>query len=145
MKLQLAVIVFIGLTVLGAAAICQNAGRSTSDGVFTVEQANRGKASFKANCATCHGEQLDGGGESGPPLSGGDFMQDWSGQTVGDLVDRIHNTMPADNPGKLSREEDADIVAYILSVNKFPAGTKELPPDAELLKQIRISAAPPAK
>jgi len=51
--------------------------------------------------------------------------------------------MPADNPGKVSREMNADILTYILSVNQFPAGSTELPKGTEFLKQIRIDAAKP--
>ena len=143
MKLQYAVIP-LGLTVFAAAAIFQDIPRSASGGVFTVEQAKRGKASFETNCALCHGEQLDGS-ESGPSLSGEEFTLAWGGHTVAELLDRIHDTMPADRPGKLSREEVTGIVAYILSFNKFPAGNTELPSDAELLKQIRIDPRSAAK
>jgi hypothetical protein len=48
--------------------------------------------------------------------------------------------MPADHPGTLSRPENADILAYILQVNKLPAGTRDLPSDAETLKRIRFEA-----
>ena len=144
MKLQLAVVVLLGLAVLAAAAMSQDTARSAADGVFTVEQAKHGKVSFGTNCAVCHGDQLDGG-ESAPSLSGDEFTLAWGGHTVGELIDRIHNTMPPDHPGIISREEATVIAAYILSFNKFPAGTAELPSDADLLKQIRINGASPAK
>jgi mono/diheme cytochrome c family protein len=137
MHIKPAVVTPCCLAVLAAVAICQNVTRSASDGVFTVEQAKRGQTSFKANCAVCHGDEMDGG-ESGPSLSGDDFKLAWEGHNVGELVDRIQKTMPSDHPGKLSREEDTDIAAYILSFNKYPAGTAELPPNAESLKQILI-------
>jgi S-disulfanyl-L-cysteine oxidoreductase SoxD len=53
--------------------------------------------------------------------------------------------MPSDHPGKLSREQATDISAYILSFNKFPAGTTEMPSSADSLKQIRIDAMKTAK
>ena len=46
--------------------------------------------------------------------------------------------MPADRPGGLNRERYADILAYVLSVNQFPAGKTELEHQSEVLKQIRI-------
>ena len=49
--------------------------------------------------------------------------------------------MPADHPGTLSRADCVDILAYILKVNKLPAGKTELPSDADALKQIQFDAA----
>ena len=48
--------------------------------------------------------------------------------------------MPANNPGSVSRQENADILAYILSYNKYPAGKDELPRETQILNQIRIDA-----
>jgi hypothetical protein len=50
-------------------------------------------------------------------------------------------SMPADRPGALSRGANAGIVAYILKVDKLPAGNNGLPSDADLLKQIQFEAA----
>jgi hypothetical protein len=80
------------------------------------------------------------GGEMSPPLTGGEFLSNWNGLTLGDLFERIRTTMPQNNPGKLSREVNAAITAYILSVNKFPAGKTELPYATEFLKEIRIDS-----
>ncbi len=85
--------------------------RSVWDGVYTSDQAKRGSALYANACASCHGSALNGG-ESAPPLTGGEFFSNWDGLTVGDLFDRIRVSMPADNPGKLTREQDADILAY---------------------------------
>jgi hypothetical protein len=78
-------------------------------------------------------------------LAGEDFLSTWSGRNVGNLFDRVHITMPADNPGKLSLEVDSDIVAFILSSNKFPAGSSELPHQSESLQQIHLDVANPQK
>ncbi len=51
--------------------------------------------------------------------------------------------MPADNPGKLTREQDADVLAFMLSVNQFPAGQSELEHRTEVLKQIKLEATKP--
>lgn len=72
-------------------------------------------------------------------------MANWNGLTVGDLFDRIRTSMPADGPGRLSRERNADILAHILSVNQFPAGSMELAHQSEVLKQIRFDAAKPER
>jgi cytochrome c len=144
MQFKPAICILSGLAILAVAAISQDVTRNASDGVFTVEQAKRGQASFGDNCAVCHGDALDGS-ESAPSISGDEFKLAWGGHNVGELVDHIQKTMPPGQTGKLSREADTDLAAYILSVNKFPAGTTELPSNAELLKQIRIDAVKTAK
>jgi S-disulfanyl-L-cysteine oxidoreductase SoxD len=114
---------------------------STRDGIYTDRQAVRGQASYKKACASCHGETLEGAGAATPPLAGQDFTMNWTGQTVDDLFERIQTSMPADRPGKLSRSENADILGYILKVNKLPSGNSDLPSDAEALKRIQFEAA----
>jgi alcohol dehydrogenase (cytochrome c) len=47
--------------------------------------------------------------------------------------------MPADAPDSLKPQEYADLVAYLFSVNKYPAGEKELPVDPDALDGIKIS------
>jgi len=74
---------------------------------------------------------------------GGEFLSNWNGLTVGDLFERIRNTMPADSPGRLTRAQNADVIARILSVNQFPAGKAELDTKVDVLKQIRIESTKP--
>jgi len=124
---------------LVALAGAQEATRSVWDGVYTEEQAARGKPLYNQHCASCHADTLMGG-EMSPPLVGGDFLSNWNGLTMGELFERIRTTMPQNKAGKLSREVNADITAYILSVNKFPAGKAELPRTVEFLKEIRIDS-----
>jgi S-disulfanyl-L-cysteine oxidoreductase SoxD len=134
-----------GLTMLAGACVLwaqADTSRSVWDGVFTAEQSARGDKAYSQNCASCHGTSLTGG-ESAPPLAGGEFSSNWYGLTLGDLFDRIRTTMPADRPGKVSRDQCADILAYILSMNQFPAGQSELPGRSEILKQIRLEASAP--
>ena len=83
------------------------------------------------------------GGESAPPLTGGVFLANWNGLTLGDLFDRIRKTMPQTSPGKLSRQQNADILAFMLSVNKFPSGKTELYRQSEMLKEIRFESTKP--
>lgn len=109
--------------------------RSVWDGVYTDDQAKRGEPVYHKECATCHGDSL-AGGESAPPLSGGGFLSNWDGLTVGDLFDRIRESMPQDNPGRLSRQQDADVLAFMLQANEFPAGKTELDKQTEVLKLI---------
>ena len=50
--------------------------------------------------------------------------------------------MPFDSPGSLTPEQYADVIAYMLSANKYPAGDKELAHEVAPLQQIQIVAAP---
>ena len=120
----------------------QESARSVWDGVFNDDQAKRGQAVFVEECSVCHGRDLEGA-DMTPPLTGAGFMSNWDGLTVGDLVDRIRTTMPLNRPGALSRQQNADVVAYILRFNQFPAGKEELPRDVQALKQILFKAARP--
>jgi hypothetical protein len=51
--------------------------------------------------------------------------------------------MPEDDPGKLNVQQKADVLAHMLSVGTFPAGTTELPRDAQVLAQIRYLSTKP--
>ena len=116
--------------------------RSVWDGVYTDEQAKRGEPIYAKECAPCHGAALNGG-ESAPPLTGGAFLANWNGLTMGDLFDRIRKTMPQSNPGRLTRQQDADILAFMLSANKFPSGKAELYRQSEMLREIRFESEKP--
>jgi len=117
--------------------------RSVWDGVYTEEQAKRGEAVYKKECGSCHGEMLTGG-ESAPPLTGGAFQANWNGLTLGDLFDRIRKTMPQSKPGSLTRQQGSDVLAFLLSINKFPVGKTELYRQSEMLKEIRFETKKPA-
>ena len=113
------------------------AGASLSSGVYTADQAKRGQAVYLDACAKCHLEDFSGGTGS-PPLVGDEFLKGWTGKTVGALFDEVRMTMPFDNPGGLKPEQYADVLAYIFSANKFPAGSQELAHDVAPLQQIQI-------
>ena len=124
------------------AAAALQAPRSVWDSVYTVEQAKKGEALAVAQCASCHGDGLRGG-EAAPPLTGDLFNSTWEGVLLSDLADRIRTTMPIDKPGTLSRPQTADVLAYMLSLSKIPAGTLPLPVDAGALAQITYRSYPP--
>src|SRR5262249_59536598 len=118
--------------------------RSVWDGVYTEEQAKRGEPVYTKECAACHGAELMGG-ESAPALTGGAFLANWNGLTLGDLFDRIKKTMPQTSPGKLTRQQNADVLAFMLNRNKFPPGKTELYKQSDMLKEIRFESEKPAK
>jgi S-disulfanyl-L-cysteine oxidoreductase SoxD len=135
-------IVLAALTLTGGAE-AQTAS-SVWDGIYTETQAVRGADGYGQHCAACHGASLTGTGEA-PALEGAQFVSDFNGETVGDLFDRIRTSMPQDNPASLSRDQYADILAFLLKANNFPAGAKELDRRSEYLKAIRFEAADPRK
>jgi quinoprotein glucose dehydrogenase len=115
--------------------------RSASEGVYTKQQAARGKSLYGEECAKCHGETM-GGGDGSPDLAGKEFLSRWNGKTVGGLFKLIHDTMPTDDPGHLSTRQCADLAAFILSSNGFQSGEKDLENDANALNEIHIEAKP---
>jgi len=115
--------------------------KSVTQGVYTAEQAARGKMLYTDNCAACHGDDLAGSGPM-PPLAGNDFLASWKDKTVGDLFEKTHSSMPASAPGTLTEQQTSDILAYVFSVGKFPAGTSELAPKQEPLNSIKIEPLP---
>ncbi len=146
MNVRTAGLALVGLTVVGGvgpAIRAQETTRSVWDGVYTEAQAKRGEAVYRQSCASCHGVTLEGI-ETAGPLTGARFTANWNGVTVGDLLDRVRVSMPNDRPGTLSRQQTADVLAYVFSVNRFPAGKSELVRQTELLKQIRFDATKPA-
>ncbi len=102
--------------------------RTTEDRIYTVEQAERGKQSYKQACAGCH------------PLDWyrGDVIKSWDGAPLKDLYDALSVKMPPSNPGSLKRREYAALLAYILSLNDMPAGGEDLTDSPEALQKIRI-------
>lgn len=114
-----------------------HAASSTRDGVYTEEQAQQGKAIYQNQCGMCHGDALEGQGRNSP-LAGGEFLNNWTGQTVADLFMKTIVMMPAMNPGTMTPKDTAAVLAYILSANKFPAGKAPLPSDPQSLEMIQI-------
>ena len=148
MKLKLAALAITSLAVIGllqASPRAQETGkapRTVWDGVFTKEQVKRGEGLYAQLCSSCHGPDLAGNDEAAP-LTGSAFLASWDGLSIGELSNRVRVSMPPNNPGTLSRQQIVDILSYVLSVNNFPAGTTELDPKAELLKEVRIEATKP--
>jgi mono/diheme cytochrome c family protein len=128
----------LAVVMLGTLAVAAQGSKTTKDGVYTDAQATRGKNLYVASCASCHQEGLQGA-DLAPALKGDDFLLPWTSQTVNDLFERVAKTMPGDAPGSLGPEANADIVAYILQANRFPAGAEELKADAASMKAIPIS------
>ena len=105
---------------------------------YTEEQATRGKAAYAQSCTVCHGDTLAGIGEN-PALTGSTFSATWNGHSAGDLFELIRTTMPKGSPNTLKPDVYTDILAYIMQVNKMPAGQDELKNDPAALDRVIIS------
>ena len=141
--------VLAGIAVIGVAAwgglspaLRAQGEKSVWDGVYTEDQAKRGAEIFDRECAQCHGP-AGAGGSMAPALQGAGFTSNYDGQTVGDLFERNRTTMPVGKEGKLSGQQIADITAFMLQVNKFPAGQTELGTQGMMLKGIKFLAQNP--
>jgi mono/diheme cytochrome c family protein len=141
----------LGVALIGVWALfhvqptsAQDAGKTTWDGIYSEAQADRGKGAYKTACLSCHGEEL-AGQDMTPPLAGSQFLSNWNGLSVGDLAERVRTTMPLNKPGSLSRDQIADVLAYIMNYNKFPAGSADLPKDVQMQKTFMIQATRDSK
>ena len=133
-----AAVVLLSVTSLSGGVFAARAGqdgRTVWDGVYTAEQAARGKVVYDTSCGACHLPDMSGSDEA-RPLAGERFMQDWREDTLHTLFVRIRNLMPFDEPATLGADAYLDSVAYILEFNGFPAGNREL--TSEGLEDIRI-------
>jgi mono/diheme cytochrome c family protein len=136
-----------GLVALGALGAGSNATlqaqqKTQWDGVYTEEQAKRGEPLYAEKCSSCHGPDMNGG-EMAPGLTGGEFQANWNDLTLGDLFERMRISMPQNNPGSLSRQQNADILAAMLKKANYPAGTTELPTQTEMLNMYKFTATKP--
>jgi mono/diheme cytochrome c family protein len=135
-KAWIVTVAFLGPVLVSPSTSVAAAQKTTKDGVFSEAQAKRGEVLFKGQCASCHATDLSGGGA--PALAGADFLDFLDRTPVFKLVARIKDSMPANAPGSLNTEQATDITAYILYVNKFPAGTADLPSDSAAQQVITI-------
>lgn len=128
-----------GLTLLAVGGALAQDKKSVWSGVYDAKQAARGAELYARACAACHGQDLEGI-EQAPPLAGGTFAQRWDGTALKRLIERIEE-MPPDDPNKrLSDQQNVDVLAFLLSANKIPAGTAALDADRNGLAQITFHA-----
>ena len=127
------------------AAHGQDGRKTVWSGVYTEQQAARGQKAFGRSCGGCHRDDLRGGDEGQPALTGIEFMAEWRDRTVADLLQLVAQTMPKTAPGSLGAQTYLEIVAFLLKSNEMPPGATELPTDADGLEQIRFAEKPPKR
>jgi mono/diheme cytochrome c family protein len=97
--------------------------------MFTAPQAARGEQRFQQACSTCHSIEEQAGS----------LRTRWSSGTLADLFKVIATTMPQNNPGSLTSEDYASIVAFYLRQSGHSPGPNELPSDPAQLARMRLS------
>jgi mono/diheme cytochrome c family protein len=148
MKFTVAALAMAGMIAFGAfsaqGTVSAQQPKSQWDGVYTEDQAKRGEGFYSQYCASCHGPDL-AGGEMAPGLTGGEFTSNWNDLSLGELFERMRISMPQNAPGSLTRQQNADILAFVLSKGNFPTGTTELSGQTDVLNTIKFMASKPAQ
>ena len=108
---------------------CKAGPQTTKRGVYSAQQASRGKDIYLSRCTSCHNVASH---------TGITFSSLWAGHKLSELYEYIGIRMPKNDPGSLSEQETADVIAYILQMNALPRGRSELPADSAALDKIQI-------
>ena len=123
----------VALCIFPALGFGQSASKTTHAGVYSREQAARGQQIFLTVCKNCHTPESH---------TSEAFVAKWNGKPLSELFQYIRDQMPKNEPGSLSPEEYADVLAYVLKLNRSPAGDADLPADATETKSVRIDIKP---
>ena len=135
---------FWGVVTMAASAAVVSLAQGTKSiwsGIYTEAQATAGEALYGDHCANCHGDDL-AGIERAPAVAGGTFVQTWHGASLKKLFERIE-LMPPEKPKSLTPKHYVDLLAYLLSANRFPAGPRPLELDRSALAGIVITSSRP--
>lgn len=126
-----------------AAEAADGAARAIWDGIYTVEQAKRGRQLADVQCAMCHGHDLFGT-PGAPAMAGPMLLFVWNGRTIGELIEFIRVTMPPGRTGMLGDQELGELLATMLQRSGFPAWKqRETPPNIEEIENILITREQP--
>jgi mono/diheme cytochrome c family protein len=128
---------FVALPVSAQGSSSGQAGQGSQaaapPGPYSPAQAVQGKNIYANACSACHATAKH---------SGEAFALQWNGRTAYEFFELISGTMPENDPGSLTAEEYAAVVAYILRINGVPAGNSPLPADREGLERVRFDIKP---
>jgi mono/diheme cytochrome c family protein len=122
---------FCAMMLLSASPAVAQSVASTRAGVYSDAQAIRGRDVYLGNCKSCHSPETH---------TGAIFRNSWEGRALAELFAYISERMPKNEPGSLSAQENADVVAYLLQLNRMPPGTAEIPADSTAMRSIRIES-----
>lgn len=115
----------VGVPTSVAAEAADRRSPNTLQGIYTEEQAQRGRQVFEDTCSACH-EPEDWLDEF--------FLARWDGESVYRFWYYVFENMPDDAPPySLPREEVSDVLTYIFQLNGLPAGDTELGSDDDAI------------
>jgi len=124
-------LVAAGVLTVPQSANAQANPRNTMVGVYTADQAIKGKEVFQGTCSGCHTVASHSG-----PI----FAARWMGRSLFEFYDYVSRLMPKSAPGTLSEDEYVWVTAYVLKLNGMPASKYELSAEPAILKAIRIDS-----
>jgi mono/diheme cytochrome c family protein len=131
---------------VGTGAQVADAPAASSPALYTTQQAHAGQAVFTANCVGCHGANLLG--VAAPGVAGTEFLTTVKNNkwTLADFRTLVVENMPLNNPGTLTPTQYANVIAYLLASNCYPAGTTAFPEkETPNLAKIKMGPVPGAK
>ena len=99
-----------------------------NDKIYTKKQAKIGQKLYKEHCLACHDKKY-----YFPVLKA------WDGESLGLFYTVMSATMPESNPGSLPDKDYVDILAYILSMSRYPSGESNLEYEINKLNDITIA------
>ena len=111
-----------------AYAVVSATPRTINDGIYSKAQAKNGEQLYQEHCLLCHDKKYF------RPV-----LKAWDGQSLRLFFMAMSSSMPQSNPGFLRDREYVDILAYILSLSRYPAGEFELDYEDGALEEITIA------
>jgi cytochrome c len=109
-------------------AIASAEPRTINDAIYSEAQAETGEQLYKEHCLTCHDKKYF------RPV-----LKAWDGRSLEVFFTVMSASMPESNPGSLLEKESVDILAYILSLGRYPVGDTELDYKDGALNEITIA------
>lgn len=113
---------------------------------YTIVQARAGARIYQRYCLQCHGTDLQG--TAGPAVAGNDFLSTAKRNTwtLSDLRTTVVQNMPFSNPGSLTPTQYANVLAFLLASNCYPAGPVPFPQtERPAFAKTKIGPVPGAK
>jgi mono/diheme cytochrome c family protein len=121
------------------------AGGTAVPALYTKAQAEAGAQVFASKCVLCHGANLQG--TAAPSVAGTDFLDTakHNGWTLEIIRYLVVNDMPFNAPGSLSPRAYADVLAFLLASDCYPAGSTPFPmKDDPAFARIKLGPVPGA-
>jgi mono/diheme cytochrome c family protein len=139
------------------AALCRQASRmqrtrevvavaGSATPPFTLAQAHAGLAVYLKYCLQCHGADLQG--TAGPAVAGKEFLTTAKADSwhLSDMRTTVFENMPFSNPGSLTPQQYANVMAFLLASSCYPAGKLPFPTaDSPTFAKIKLGPIPNAK